>query len=101
MSTITLFCEESNGLTLGPGDKGSPRVIQFANHYADLDTDDPLFDEKMSWVNTRGCPHIEVMDTDEAKVTDPDAFPCPICDKAFTTKKARDMHQIAAHRNRG
>jgi hypothetical protein len=101
VAKITLYCKDSNGMTLGPGNKGTDRVIQFTDHYADIDEDDPLFAEKMSWINTPGCPRIEVMEADEAKVTDPDAFTCPVCAKAFGTKKARDMHQIAAHRNRG
>jgi hypothetical protein len=98
---VTLFCKDAPGLKLGPGLPNSDRVITFANGYADVAEDDPLFAEKLSWINGPGCPHIEVMEADEAKTTDPDAFACPVCDKAFGTKKARDMHQIAAHRNRG
>jgi hypothetical protein len=63
-----LYCKESNGLTLGPGDKGSDRVIQFTDHYADIDEDDPLFAEKMSWLNGRGCPFIRVV-TEAEEIT--------------------------------
>lgn len=95
---FTLFCKGTPGLKLGPGLPGSDRVIMFVNGYADVDESDPFFDEKMSWLNGPGCPHIEIMEADEAKTTDPDAFLCPVCDKAFVTKKARDMHQLGAHR---
>jgi len=63
MAIVHLFCKESNGLTLGPGDKYGPRVIQFTDHYAALDDTAPDFAEKMSWVNTPGCPPIEVVGT--------------------------------------
>ena len=63
MAIVHLYCAESNGLTLGPGEKYGPRVIQFTDHYADLDDAAPDFAEKMSWIGTPGCPPIEIVAT--------------------------------------
>jgi hypothetical protein len=63
MAIVHLFCRESTGLTLGPGDKYGPRVIQFTDHYADLDTEAPDYAERLSWVNSPGCPPIEIVAT--------------------------------------
>jgi hypothetical protein len=68
MAKIILYCADSNGLTLGPGNKGTDQVIQFSDHYAELDDSAASFSEQMSWVNTRGCPHIEIV-TEAEQVT--------------------------------
>jgi hypothetical protein len=63
VAIVHLFCRESTGLTLGPGEKYGPRVIQFTDHYADLDTEAPDYAEKLSWINGPGCPPIEIVAT--------------------------------------
>ena len=61
MSKILLYCKDTAGLHLGPGLPDSEKVINFVQHYAELDEDDELFAEKMSWIGTRGCPPITIV----------------------------------------
>jgi len=96
-----LYCQETPGLHLGPGKPGSPNVIDFVNGYAEVDEDnDPLAAEKMSWINTSGCPFIRVLEVDEVPTTDPNAPKCPACGLAFATDRKLNGHIMGAHRNR-
>ena len=58
---VTLYCPETPGLHLGPGAPGSPNVIDFHDGYAEVDENDPLYAEKMRWINTFGCPPILIV----------------------------------------
>lgn len=100
MAIVHLYCPDTPGLHLGPGIPSSPRVINFLNGYADLDEDDPLFAEKMSWINGPGCPHIRILDVDEVPSNDPSAVPCPACGLTFATERKLNGHILGAHRNR-
>jgi hypothetical protein len=88
MSKITLRCKQASGLHLGPGLPSQPNAINFQENridhfgYAEVDEDDPLFKEKMSWVNGPGCPHIEIIDEQNLRdelprPIDPDDEQCP------------------------
>jgi hypothetical protein len=65
MSPI-LWCKETPGLKLGPGNVQDGKVIVFKNGYAEVSEDLPDFAERMSWVNTPGCPHIEIITEETA-----------------------------------
>lgn len=95
---VILYCLETPGLHLGPGDPGSKNVIDFVNGYAELDENDPLFAEKMSWVNSFGCPAIRLLEEDEARPTDPGAVACPACGATFATDRKLNGHILGAHR---
>ena len=97
---VTLFCQETPGLHLGPGLPGSANVIDFHDGYAELDPDDPDFGKKMSWVNSFGCPHVRVLDVDEVPSTDPNAVKCPVCGTAFGSERKLNGHILGAHRNK-
>jgi len=80
LSTVILFCNESPGtsMKLGPGDIKDGRVIVFDRGYAELDDTAPDFALRMSWVNTPGCPHIEVMTEAERPAPfNPNDLACP------------------------
>ncbi len=97
---VTLYCKDTPGLHLGPGRPGSANVIDFRDGYADVDESDPLYDEKMSWVNGPGCPFIRVLEIDEVPTTDPDAPKCPACGLAFATERKLNGHILGAHRGK-
>jgi hypothetical protein len=97
---VTLFCPETPGLHLGPGAPGSPNVIDFHDGYAEVDENDPLYAEKMRWINTFGCPPIRKLEVDEVPTTDPNAVKCPACGDAFATDRKLNGHIMGAHRNR-
>ena len=97
-----LYCQETPDLKLGPGIKpGDPYVVLFIDGYAEIDLDDPLYDEKMSWVTHPGTPHIRVLGEDETPGTRPGAVFCPECDKAFDSDKRLNGHLISHKRQRG
>lgn len=103
---VTLYCQETPNLKLGPGIKaGDPDVIEFVDGYAELDPNDPLFKVKMSWVYSPGAPFIRLLDTEEAKSSTEAVVTCPECAKAGVTKafpsdKALNGHLIQ-HRKKG
>ena len=106
MATVTLYCEETPNLKLGPGIRpGDPDIIVFTDGYADLDPADPLFKAKLSWVHKPGTPFIRVLDDDEAKTPSEAVVTCPECAKvgvtrAFASDKALGGHLIQ-HRRKG
>jgi hypothetical protein len=61
MTTVNLYCKDAAGLHLGPGLPDSEKVINFLGGYAELDDEAPDFAERMSWVNSRGCPPIVIL----------------------------------------
>ena len=65
MATITLQCTETPGVWVGPGDVKDGRVIHFVKSFAELDDTAPDFAERMSWINTPGCPFIKVVTPEE------------------------------------
>jgi hypothetical protein len=97
---VTLLCQETPGLHLGPGVPGSKNVIDFINGYATIDENDPLFGEKMSWVNSFGCPAIRLLDEGEVPAGDPSAVPCPVCGKTFASDRQVNGHILGAHRQK-
>jgi hypothetical protein len=70
MGTVILWCKEvpTTNMKLGPGDVKDGKVIVFANGYAEVDEDEPDFAERMSWVNTPGCPHIEIVSAEQRAI---------------------------------
>ena len=97
---ITLYCHETPGLKLGPGVPPDPNVIVFVDGYAELDEDDPLYEQKMAWTHTFGCPPIRVLEEDEARSDDPAAVHCPACGGAFATDRKLNGHILGAHRGK-
>ena len=95
---VTLYCPETPGLHLGPGAPGSLNVIDFHDGYAEVDENDPLFEIKMGWTHTFGCPPIRVLEMDEVPTTDPNAVKCPACGDAFATDRKLNGHIMGAHR---
>jgi hypothetical protein len=101
VAIVTLFCADTPGLHLGPGLPGSNDVIDFAGGYAELDTDDPDFARKISWVNSFGSPYIRILDTGEVPDTTPGSVTCPVCGANFGTDKSLNGHILGAHRKKG
>jgi hypothetical protein len=95
--TINLYCRETPGLKLGPGEKGD---IIFLQGYATFDEDD--FPDWQTWVAHPGTPAIEVLDTGEAATfAGLDEFQCPDCEKPpFKSSKALNGHRLS-HRPAG
>ena len=112
---ITLICYETPGLHLGPGLPGDADCVTFTPVYAGpgvapkfglavIEPDDFLYDAKLAWISTFGCPPIEIVgeDADElpaGSIADPDGV-CPECDTPFIDARARDRHQAATHCHR-
>jgi hypothetical protein len=93
---ITLICDETPGLKLGPGFGSSPEpgtVIVFRNATATFDAKDfPKWEE---WVNAPGTPHIEVVaDDGQVSVSSGVGFECPTCGKSFGTQKQLNGHRM-------
>ncbi len=55
---ITLICDETPGLKLGPGDPG--QLIVFDRGYAEFDEEE--YPKWRKWVEAPGTPHIEVIE---------------------------------------
>jgi len=100
VAIVTLFCSDTPGLHLGPGLPGSNDVIDFAGGYAELDTDDPDFGRKMSWVNSFGSPYIRILDTGEVPALTPGSVVCPVCAAVMGSDKALNGHILGAHRGK-
>lgn len=94
-----LYCAETPQLKLGPGREGSDFCIVFRDGYAEVDPTDPMYDEKMSWVNYPGNPLIRVLGEEEVPSTDPDAVPCPECGKPFASNQKLNGH-LMHHRKK-
>ena len=108
MATRT-FWSEPKGMVLGPGNASSdlhekpdpPDVIRFSNHYGTIDTEDPLYEAKLKWIDgVRSSYGVrEISEAEAEAVNDPTAISCPAsetCDWRGPAA-ARDMH-ILAHR---
>jgi hypothetical protein len=96
-----LYCAETPNLKLGPGVKpGDPDIIEFKDGYAEVDENDPMFAEKLSWIVYPGTPLIRVLEEDEAPLTDPNAVRCPECGKPFATERKLSGH-LMSHRRKG
>lgn len=100
MAKITLYCQETPGLKLGPGVKaGDPDIIEFVDGYAEVDSSDPLFQIKMTWVTHPGTPFIRILESDEARSLADEVVTCPECakdgiTKAFPSERALNGHLI-------
>jgi hypothetical protein len=126
MAIVTLWCKgaPTTSLKLGPGDVKNGKVIVFSKGYAELDDQAPDFAERMSWVNSPGCPHIEVIDPDDPDAPrpfDPNDQACPEtvltlenltgsrheirgwvpCTFRAPTTREIHRHQLSVHRNKG
>lgn len=98
---MILYCKDTPGLHVGPGRPGSVNVIDFRDGYAEVDDADPLYDEKMSWIDKAANAYgIRKLEVDEVPVTDPNAPKCPACGQAFATERKLNGHIMGAHRNR-
>lgn len=103
---VTLYCDETPNLKLGPGIKpGDPDIIEFRDGYAEVDPLDPMFKAKMRWVVAPGTPYIRILDDDEAHSAADAVVVCPECEKAgvvkaFPSDKALNGHLIQ-HRKKG
>lgn len=104
---ITLYCQETPGLKLGPGttssfnDEPAGNVIVFSDGFATFDPE--TFPEWERWITATGTPHIRVVDGAKGEATDAgSAIPCPIpgCDGAFSKEIALNSH-LRAHARRG
>ena len=107
---ITLLCRETPGLKLGPGLPGDPDCVTFVPQYAGpgvaprfglavIEAADPLYDQKLAWTHTFGCPPIEIVDDEADELPSGTladaAATCPECGGAFADRYARDTHQRA------
>jgi hypothetical protein len=108
---ITLYCEDTPGLKLGPGtteaqpvtkyagDPAPPtvgEVIVFRNGFATFDDAQyPLWE---AWVHSFGTPFIRVIDADAGETApSDDAVVCPECGKAFESTRKLNGH-LMSHR---
>ena len=108
MATRT-FWSESKGMVLGPGNPSRdlhvkpdpPDVIRFTNHYGTIDTEDPLYETKLKWIDgVRSSYGVrEISEAEAEAVNDPTAIPCPVSESCDWTgpAAAHDPH-ILAHR---
>lgn len=92
---ITLYCEEAQGLRLGPGfgNIAIPgQLLVFQEGYATFD--EAEYPDWRDWL--RGAPHIELLDeaAGEAGSGDIAAVACPKCGKGFKTQKALNGHMM-------
>lgn len=100
--TITLHCEETPGLKLGPGVVQTVRTVQlpgdteplvagdvivFSNGFATFDADE--FPDWERWVRSAGTPAIRVIDEAAGEATGAETetpVECPICQRTFKTE---------------
>jgi hypothetical protein len=107
MATVTLYCRETPELKLGPGVRAnSPDLVTFVGGYAELDTEDPMFKAKMSWIGMVGTPFIRVLGTDETPTNAAGVVICPECkddgiDRAFPSEKSLNGHLIQHRMKKG
>lgn len=109
---ITLYCEDTPGLKLGPGTTepqlvtkfaGDPTppavgdVIVFRNGFATFD--DAAFPSWEMWVHAFGTPYIRVIDADAGEtVPTDDSAACPVCGKAFESTRKLNGHLMSHKR---
>lgn len=94
MAIITAYCEDAQGLKLGPGDgriQTPGALIVFDRHYATFDEAD--FPDWRSWL--AGAPNIEILSEGEVPVTDPTAVVCPTCGKGFASRNQLNGHRMS------
>jgi hypothetical protein len=99
---ITLICDETPELKLGPGEGRNPTpgsLLVFSVGYVDFDEDD--YPDWEAWVAAPGTPHIEVVDTKDERVSAAATlgFDCPDCEKSFKSKSALNAHRLS-HRKK-
>jgi len=94
---VTLFCEETPGLKLGPGntstilDLPAGNVIVFVDGFATFDPAE--FPDWERWSKASGTPHIRVVDESSGEATTADeGVPCPICGKTFKSDFGLNGH---------
>lgn len=97
MAQVTLYCQETPGLKLGPGTIGQEgsvpgSVIVFADGYATFDPTE--YPDWARWAFAPGSPYIRVLEGDEA----PDGVDCPECGKTFKTDRALNGHLMSHKR---
>lgn len=94
MSKVTLYCEDAQGLKLGPGTGYAQvpgQLIVFFKGYASFEESD--FPDWRAWA-AKGAPHIEQLEGDEVPSTFA-AFVCPTCEKGFASQKGLNGHRLS------
>ena len=93
---ITLYCEETASLKLGPGYTGDTgqsvpgAVLVFNRGFVTFDEAD--FPDWQSWVGAQGTPTIRVVDGASGEATEAGGVVCPICSKQLKTEFALNSH---------
>jgi hypothetical protein len=112
---ITLFCEETPGLKLGPGttssfshqrentgdwvDHQAGDVIVFQDGYATFE--ESHFPEWADWIKTPGTPVIRIVDEGAGEATSAQgAVDCPVCGRSFKGDFALNGH-LRSHAPKG
>jgi len=86
---IMLRCKSAPELRLGPNDE-----IRFHRGYVEIDPEEVPGWE--AWIGRPGQPRVDVLGSDEAPDTDPNAQLCDICGKAFKSRLGLNSH-LRAH----
>lgn len=100
MGLVTLYCDETKGLKLGPGSADaaeagkSPEVIVFQDGFATFDEKE--YPDWQEWIHAPGTPFIRVASDGEA----PSGVECPICHRYFKTQFALNSHINTHNPNR-
>ena len=106
MATVTLYCEETPELKLGPGttstweghQKGDD-VIVFARGFAEFDPEQ--YPDWEAWVHAAGTPHIRVIDESTGEGLAGDGpHVCPIDGRPFKSEFALNGH-MRSHAKEG
>ncbi len=104
MAEVTLYCEETPGLKLGPGttssfadDRPAGDVIVFRDGFATFEAKD--YPDWERWVRAPGTPTIRVVDVAAGEAVSADtAVECPVCGKQFATERALNGHLLSHRR---
>jgi len=96
-------------MVLGPGNPCSdrptkpdpPDIIRFVDHYGTIDTEDPLYETKLKWIDSVRNSYAvrEISDIEAEAANDPTAIACPISETCDWRGPAAGRSQhILAHR---
>jgi hypothetical protein len=113
--TISLFCEEAEGLKLGPGvtatvrtfqEEGSTEpltvgdVIVFSGGFAKFDEDE--FPDWKRWVEAPGTPTIRIVNEEAGEATErtTETVACPICGRELKSEFGLKSH-LRTHEPKG
>lgn len=97
MAQITLYCQETPGLKLGPGvssavgDLPVGDVIEFRDGFTTFDEE--TYPDWARWVAAPGSPTIVVVDAASGEATSADgAVECPVCGKLLKSEFGLKSH---------